>query len=381
MVLVGDAFEDSVVDQVVQALGENVAGDTQAGLEVIEAPYAEESIPDDEQAPPLPNDIQALGDRAGDVLEACPLHKLSIEGCVIERTNPRLSSMKKLTRPAAPGVANGATPVTKDDGARQVDVTDASAPSGVTGGAMPAAATALSALAAVTDGSASAAVTGGAMPAAVTGGAMPAAVTDGAMPAAATDGSAVAAVTDGSASVATPVRRRDVTWEDPLVGAALALDLSGLDYLRAIAEGRIPAPPVAELLGMGIVGIEPGRVTFKLDVGEHLYNPIGSVHGGVFCALLDSAIGCAVHTTLDRGQAFTTLELNVHLVKALTMTTPRVVATGQVVNVGRRVVTASGQITGPDGTLYAHATTTCLVFERKPGTGIEPSRDGNGNGR
>jgi uncharacterized protein (TIGR00369 family) len=167
------------------------------------------------------------------------------------------------------------------------------------------------------------------------------------------------------------MRRREVTWEDPMVGAALALDLSGLDYLRAIAEGRIPPPPIAALLGMGIVEVEPGRVTFSLEVGEHLYNPIGSVHGGVFCALLDSAMGCAVHSILDRGQAYATLELKVNLVKALTVDTPSVVATGQVVSAGRRVVTASGQITGPDGTLFAHATTTCL--------GISPRHNG-GNG-
>jgi uncharacterized protein (TIGR00369 family) len=169
-------------------------------------------------------------------------------------------------------------------------------------------------------------------------------------------------------------RRREVSWEDPMVGAALALDLSGLDYLRAIAEGRIAPPPIAALLGMGIADVRPGLVTFSLEVGEHLYNPIGSVHGGVFCTLLDSAMGCAVHSTLGRGQAYTTLELKVNLVKALTLNTPNVVATGQVISAGRRVVTASGQLTGPDGTLYAHATTTCLAFE--------PRQNGaNGNGR
>jgi uncharacterized protein (TIGR00369 family) len=169
------------------------------------------------------------------------------------------------------------------------------------------------------------------------------------------------------------MRRREVSWEDPMVGAALARDLSGLDYLRAIAEGRIAPPPVAALLGMGIVDVQPGLVTFSLEVGEHLYNPIGSVHGGVFCTLLDSAMGCAVHSTLGPGQAYTTLELKVNLVRALTLDTPNVVATGQVISAGRRVITASGQITGPDGTLYAHATTTCLAVEPR-------SNDRNGHG-
>ena len=199
-------------------------------------------------------------------------------------------------------------------------------------------------------------------------------------------------MTEAAESVAARVRQRNVTWEDPLVGAALARDLSGLDYLLAIADGRIPPPPIAVLLGMSILQVERGQVTFRLDVGEHLYNPIGSVHGGVFCTLLDSAMGCAVHASLDRGQAYTTLELKVNLVKALTTKTPSVVATGQVVSAGRRVITASGQITGPDGTLYAHATTTCLILdprsaagqEARPAPGFngrEQPAGGNGDGR
>jgi uncharacterized protein (TIGR00369 family) len=185
----------------------------------------------------------------------------------------------------------------------------------------------------------------------------------------------------GHGSPAAPDRRRAVTWEDPSVGAALALEMPGLDYLRGIADGRLPVPPIAKLLGLGIVEVEPGRVTFSLDVGEHLYNPIGSVHGGVFCALLDSAMACAVHSGLRTGQAYTTLELKVNLVKPLTVDTPRVVATGQVISSGRRVATASGQITGPDGTLYAHATTTCLVIEAQQAGRIGPARDGNGDAR
>jgi uncharacterized protein (TIGR00369 family) len=199
-------------------------------------------------------------------------------------------------------------------------------------------------------------------------------------------------MTQAPESAAAQVRHREITWEDPHVGVALARDLSGLDYLRAIAEGRIAAAPIAVLLGMSILAVEPGHVVFGLDVGEHLYNPIGSVHGGVFCTLLDSAMGCAVHASLDRGQAYATLELKVNLVKALTTKTPSVVATGQVVSAGRRVITASGQITGPDGTLYAHATTTCLVLDPRSAAGQEarpaPGLDGreqppggNGDGR
>ena len=158
-------------------------------------------------------------------------------------------------------------------------------------------------------------------------------------------------------------RHREVTWQDPLVGAALALEMSGLDYLRAVADGVIARPPVAALLGMGLERVDPGSVTFGLDVGEHLYNPIGSVHGGIFATLLDSAMGCAVHSTLPAGRAYTTLELKVNLVKALTVDTPKVTAEGDVISAGRRVATASGRLVGPDGALFAHATTTCLIFD------------------
>jgi uncharacterized protein (TIGR00369 family) len=175
-------------------------------------------------------------------------------------------------------------------------------------------------------------------------------------------------------------RRREVSWEDPMTGAALARGVSGLEYLQSMADGRAPLPPIAALLGMGITEVRPGRVTFSLEVGEYLYNPIGSVHGGVFCTMLDSAMGCAVHSTLDRGRAYTTLELKVNLVKALTVATPGVLATGEVVSTGSRIVTASGRLTAPDGTLYAHGTTTCLVFEPRAVTG-EGAGAGNGHGR
>jgi uncharacterized protein (TIGR00369 family) len=164
-------------------------------------------------------------------------------------------------------------------------------------------------------------------------------------------------------------RSREVTWDDPLVSAALAGRMSGLDYLRAIADGRIAQPPLAALLGMRIDTVEPGRVTFNLDVGEHLYNPIGSMHGGVFCTLLDSAMGCAVHSSSPLGRAYTTLELKVNLVKAIRVDTPMVVGVGELISTSRRVATAAGRIIGPDGTRFAHAT-TCLVFD------VPPSSDG-----
>jgi len=157
-------------------------------------------------------------------------------------------------------------------------------------------------------------------------------------------------------------RQRTVSWADPAIGARRAADMDGLEFLRAMQRGEIPAPPIAALLGMEMRSVEPGAVTFSLPSGEHLYNPIGSVHGGVACTLLDTVMGCAVHSRLERGQAYTTLELKVNLVRAITTEVPLVLAEGIVVSMGRRVATATGQIVDESGRLYAHASTTCLVF-------------------
>ena len=162
-------------------------------------------------------------------------------------------------------------------------------------------------------------------------------------------------------------RERTVTWDDPLVTAAAAREMTGLEFLTAVRDGRLPKPPIAALMGFTLTRVELGRVTFTAEVGEHLYNPIGSVHGGVFCTLLDSAMGCAVHSTLPLGSGYTTVDLNVTLVKGLTVETPTVTAVGEVISVGRRVATASGRLLARDGTLHAHATTTCLVLT--PGAG------------
>jgi uncharacterized protein (TIGR00369 family) len=162
-----------------------------------------------------------------------------------------------------------------------------------------------------------------------------------------------------------PVRRRVVEWADPAIPASAAAGLAGVDFLGAMVRGEFPKPPVAVLLGMQIASVEPGRVVFELEVGEHLYNPIGSVHGGIISTVLDSAMGCAVHSHLARGQAYTTLELKVNFDRALTVAVPVVRAEADIVTSGRRVATAVGRLVGPDGTLYAHASTTCLVFNAR----------------
>ena len=125
---------------------------------------------------------------------------------------------------------------------------------------------------------------------------------------------------------------------------------------------EIPHAPVAELLGFTLIELGDGQASFELDPGERHYNPLGTVHGGIAATLLDSAMGVAVHTTLGEGQTYTTLELKVNYVRAITEETGRVVATGSVIHRGGRVATAEARLTDADGRLLAHGTSTCLIM-------------------
>ncbi|MET0742093.1 MAG: PaaI family thioesterase [Microvirga sp.] len=158
-------------------------------------------------------------------------------------------------------------------------------------------------------------------------------------------------------------RRRTVTWSDPKAAARAGLSLAGLDYLKALAAGDLPEPPVIALLGIVLDQVEPGFVTMGLDVGEHLYNPIGTVHGGVIATLLDSVMGCAVHSLVPLGQAYTTLEIKVNYLRALTDRTGSVRGEGRVVHFGRRQAVAEGKVVDAGGRLYATATTTCMILD------------------
>jgi uncharacterized protein (TIGR00369 family) len=157
-------------------------------------------------------------------------------------------------------------------------------------------------------------------------------------------------------------RRRTVSWEDPLIGARTAESMSGLDYMRAIARGDVPPPPIALLLGMSIVEVEPGRAVFELEPAEFQFNPIGTVHGGVLATLLDSAMGCAVHSLLPTGSGYTTLELKVNFLRRVTTETGRIRCDGSVIHLGRTVATAEARTADGQGRLIAHATTTCLLL-------------------
>jgi uncharacterized protein (TIGR00369 family) len=139
--------------------------------------------------------------------------------------------------------------------------------------------------------------------------------------------------------------------------------LSGLEMMQAMLRGDIPYAAIAKTLNFQIIEVGPGRAVFQGEpLPEHL-NPLGTIHGGWFATLLDSALGCAVHTMMPAGRAYTTAELGVNLVKAITPKVRRVRAEGKVIHCGRQLATAEARLVGPDGTLYAHATTTCLVFE------------------
>lgn len=138
--------------------------------------------------------------------------------------------------------------------------------------------------------------------------------------------------------------------------------MTGMEVFEAIFNGVLPPAPIGDSLDFIPVHMEPGVAVFQGRPQQRHYNPLGTVHGGWFCTLLDSAVGCAVHTTLAAGRGYTTLELKVNMLRALTDSVPLVRAEGKVIQSGRQVAIAEGRIVGADGKLYAHATTTCLIF-------------------
>lgn len=159
----------------------------------------------------------------------------------------------------------------------------------------------------------------------------------------------------------TAVRERTVAWEDPLVGARAAPSMSGIEYLHAMLRGEYPPPPIAMTLGFTLEEVEEGRAVFAMEPAEFHYNPIGMVHGGVAATLLDSAMGCAVQSRLGPGQGYTTLEMKVNLLRALTMDTGPVRCEGTLIHLGRTTALAEARLTDAAGRVLAHATSTCLI--------------------
>jgi uncharacterized protein (TIGR00369 family) len=186
-----------------------------------------------------------------------------------------------------------------------------------------------------------------------------------------------------SQSSLSDTRTRTVRWRDPTAVSARAVQLSGLDYLAAVIAGELPHPPMAELMNITFVAAEPGVVTFSCEPDESTYNPMGVVHGGLVCTLLDSVTVCALHTTLAPGQGITSIEIKVNFIRPVRLATGPLTATGRVVKAGSRVAFCEGSVQDEEGTILATATSTLVVLHdlSQPGrSGRSPTREGTGAG-
>ncbi|MDA5281690.1 PaaI family thioesterase [Streptomyces sp. Isolate_45] len=162
---------------------------------------------------------------------------------------------------------------------------------------------------------------------------------------------------------ATAPRSRTHTWQPRPEPTPELLAMSGLDVLRAAAKGDLPAASIMSTLGFRLTEVGDGYTVFEGDPGDHLLNPMGTVHGGFLATLLDSALGSAVMTRLPAGTAYTTVQLGVHMIRPVFADTPALRCEGTVLHVGRTTATAEARVTGTrDGKLYAHGTTTCAVL-------------------
>jgi uncharacterized protein (TIGR00369 family) len=159
------------------------------------------------------------------------------------------------------------------------------------------------------------------------------------------------------------IRERTFAWSDPKLTADAASGMAGVDFLRGMRDGGVPAAPIAALVGLAIAEVEEGRVVMRLTPAEYHYNPIGTMHGGILATLLDSVMGCAVHSTLPKGRAYTSLEIKVNYVRGVTGDSGELSAEGKIVHGGRRSAVAEGKVVDAKGRLCASASTTCLVFD------------------
>jgi uncharacterized protein (TIGR00369 family) len=176
-----------------------------------------------------------------------------------------------------------------------------------------------------------------------------------------TDSNAPDPRTSDAGNLPIPERSKTVSWHDPLALASIGRTMSGLDFLRRLAARELPAPPIAELFGFGIETVEPGDVVFTCRPDESTYNPIGVVHGGTACVLLDTVAGCAVHSTLPAGVGYTSLEIKVNYLRPIHGGVG-LVAHGWVSKPGRRVAFAEGDLRDAEGRVLATATSTCLIM-------------------
>jgi uncharacterized protein (TIGR00369 family) len=173
-----------------------------------------------------------------------------------------------------------------------------------------------------------------------------------------------------------PERSRLVSWRDPTITQATATSMSGLAYWRAVADGHLPPPPIGELFRMRVTDVENGRITFTCTPDGSMYNPLGTVHGGTLCTLLDTVTGCALHTTLPEGMGYTSIEIKVNYLKAVTAASGPLTAVGTVVKAGSRIAFTEATATDASGALVATASSTLLIFEL-PGRAKHSGTNGN----
>jgi uncharacterized protein (TIGR00369 family) len=155
---------------------------------------------------------------------------------------------------------------------------------------------------------------------------------------------------------------KTVQWYDPKITAEAAARMAGLEFLRAIRDGLLPPPPIASLLGFAATELERGYVVFEGTPDESVYNPIGTVHGGLVCTMADTVAACAVHTTLEAGVGYTSIDLNVSYTRPVTRDSGRLRAIGTVVKPGRRVAFSRAEILDGAGKVVATATSSCLIM-------------------
>lgn len=153
-----------------------------------------------------------------------------------------------------------------------------------------------------------------------------------------------------------------IEWEDPSPVLPVAMQMSGLEYMQALIRGEFPAPPIARLMDFYLAEVDDGKAIFKGTPGEQHFNPIGMVHGGFAATLLDSALGCAVHTTLPQGMIYSTAQLNINLTRPIMPQAGELICEASVIHRGSRMVTADAMLKDADAKLYAHGTTTCFVY-------------------
>jgi uncharacterized protein (TIGR00369 family) len=159
------------------------------------------------------------------------------------------------------------------------------------------------------------------------------------------------------------IRSRTFSWTDPALNAAQLGRSSGLEMLRAMIDGELPPPPILQLVGAAGMEAEEGRVTVLMPAEEFHYNPLGTMHGGIIATLLDTATGCTVHSTLPAGVGYTSLDLMTRFLRPVTVASGMLCCEGTMISRGRRTAAAEARLTDERGTLLAHATSTCMLFD------------------